>query len=67
MFPKAAKKYDTEICIVVSKSKIIYAPFITPEEQKCKKLSELGLGNRFKLLFSNDDEEDLPQVFVDLE
>lgn len=57
-------KFKTEISIVVSESKVLYAPFISEESDKLKKLSELDLGNNFEIVFSNDDEQEFPIVYV---
>lgn len=63
---KYSKIFDTEVDIIVSDTKIIYAPFISNEEDKNLKLSELGLGTNFTLQTTNDDEDELPLIYVKL-
>ena len=58
--------FSTEISVVVSETNIVFAPFITDDDEKEKKLSELGYGNKFTLLLSNDEEEDLPVIYINL-
>ncbi|ADO67469.1 putative ubiquitin-activating enzyme E1 [Cafeteria roenbergensis virus] len=62
---KYSKIFTTDIDIIVSDEQIIFAPFITNEEDEMKKLSELGLGNKFSLHMSNEETE-LPQVYINL-
>jgi ubiquitin-activating enzyme E1 len=61
---KYGKIFDTEITIVVSDDKIIYAPFVTDEEEKETKLSELG--SKYTLLLSDDDETNYPPIYVNV-
>lgn len=67
LMEKYEEIFDTKISIIVSDSNIVFAPFITEEEEKEKMLSELGYGNKFTLLLSNDEEEDLPIIYINLD
>ena len=67
LMEKYEEIFDTKISIIVSDSNIVFAPFITEEEEKEKLLSELGYGNKFTLLLSNDEEEELPIIYIKLD
>lgn len=62
---KYSKIFTSDIDIIVSDEQIIFAPFISDEEDEMKKLSKLGLGNKFILHMSHEDTE-LPQVYINL-
>ena len=66
LMEKYSTKFECEISIVVSDTQIVFAPFISSEDDKNKKLSELGFGNKFTLNMSGDEEDELPPVDINL-
>lgn len=64
---KYSKLFGTEIDTIVSDERIIYAPFITDDDDLIKKLSELDLGKKYSLLLSDEDESNYPEIYINLE
>lgn len=59
-----SKKFNSTISMVVSDEDIIYAPFLTPEENLSMKLSELISDKVKTILCSDNEENEYPQVYL---